>query len=897
MSKKNKEVVNKSHVKIAGLKSTFVNKDFVNLTTFDRGEKALLEKTIHQKNIPFEKIPPAFNVTIEPDSLLIKGINNETGRIPIVSETSISKRAKKKQRKIELAQQQGHSIIKKSQGEDQIRAKSDFEMLFYGRTFKDNIHIQIIYNILDIQKILSPHINHVIFALNNLIRLPSEEVSDYKLEDYVGNITQTNYEKLINNPKNFEYFQQYYNKAKAHFPYFGEAFKGIAVKSNKENKEESVKYMSEEDMYTLLQGLSLIRNSLFHYKAEDKDSIFKNTMYHPQLQSLIDSLYRSQITAVNKSFFDLNTKSNFYILFKLYDFASPHDNQALNLAKKFYEYVVRKDQLNIGLSIRRLREAMIMLPSSIAIKSKDYDTIRSKLYNFLDFIIYHDYFSKPEHIIDIVTSLRKVKNDEDKENVYKASAEKVWQAIENRVTNKLLPLMKPANIRKLPKYNLNQQYFNQILISDNAKSFTKLVYMFSTFLDGKESNELLSGLINKFLEIGSMLNLLKTYPDIGEQNGKLQESFVIFEEAETLATELMLVKAIVHKSFDPVFSNETLLDSCRLLGFKNIPQGESEENYMFQMFDKHKNNNFKNFILNNVTKSRRFQYVVRYVNPTRAKKIIEHKPTILFVLKRLPPEQLDRYVKGTLDKDPSLITQQEKLNILSGALADISFEKFANVVQGRPKNRKDLPNPTYSEKIYKERMKGLIGLYLTVLYIFYKGLINVNSRYTIAFYVYERDYNILTNSKPIIENSGHFSLINNLIQQERYKTVVKTYLLSNMDNFSSSIFKIYRDYVTHLKVIMSVHQNLNKLQKVPNSYFEIYHTNMQLLLLEDITKRNISVSQFISEKLHTVIQHGVYSKDFLQVINVPFAYNFPRYKNLSIEVLFDKNEQLDQAKK
>ena len=30
-------------------------------------------------------------------------------------------------------------------------------------------------------------------------------------------------------------------------------------------------------------------------------------------------------------------------------------------------------------------------------------------------------------------------------------------------------------------------------------------------------------------------------------------------------------------------------------------------------------------------------------------------------------------------------------------------------------------------------------------------------------------------------------------------------------------------------------------------------------------------------------------KDFVKTLNVPFAYNYPRYKNLSIDELFDKN--------
>lgn len=39
--------------------------------------------------------------------------------------------------------------------------------------------------------------------------------------------------------------------------------------------------------------------------------------------------------------------------------------------------------------------------------------------------------------------------------------------------------------------------------------------------------------------------------------------------------------------------------------------------------------------------------------------------------------------------------------------------------------------------------------------------------------------------------------------------------------------------------------------------------------------------------------HG-YTKDFVKALNSPFGYNIPRFKNLSIEQLFDRNEYLTE---
>ena len=38
------------------------------------------------------------------------------------------------------------------------------------------------------------------------------------------------------------------------------------------------------------------------------------------------------------------------------------------------------------------------------------------------------------------------------------------------------------------------------------------------------------------------------------------------------------------------------------------------------------------------------------------------------------------------------------------------------------------------------------------------------------------------------------------------------------------------------------------------------------------------------------MKFGNYCKDFVKALNVPFAYNLPRYKNLSINELFDMND-------
>lgn len=63
-------------------------------------------------------------------------------------------------------------------GMDQLRRKAILEQKYFGRTFDDNIHIQLIYNILDIHKMLAVPANHIVHTLNLL--------GGYGETDFVG---------------------------------------------------------------------------------------------------------------------------------------------------------------------------------------------------------------------------------------------------------------------------------------------------------------------------------------------------------------------------------------------------------------------------------------------------------------------------------------------------------------------------------------------------------------------------------------------------------------------------------------------------------------------------------------------------------------------------------------
>ena len=79
------------------------------------------------------------------------------------------------------------------------------------------------------------------------------------------------------------------------------------------------------------------------------------------------------------------------------------------------------------------------------------------------------------------------------------------------------------------------------------------------------------------------------------------------------------------------------------------------------------------------------------------------------------------------------------------------------------------------------------------------------------------------------------------------------------------------------------------------SYFELYHYLMQRTIMDQIEfdrkKGIVAETDIINSNRYSelVRTHGTYCKDFVKALNIAFAYNLPRYKNLSIDELFDRN--------
>ena len=139
----------KSAAKALGLKSGLVIGDELYLTSFGRGNEAKLEKKISGDTV--EKLGiGAFEVVERDESTLTL----ESGRIK-------DKTARPKDPRHITVDTQGKFK------EDMLGIRSVLEKKIFGKTFDDNIHVQLAYNILDIEKIMAQYVNDIVYMLHN----------------------------------------------------------------------------------------------------------------------------------------------------------------------------------------------------------------------------------------------------------------------------------------------------------------------------------------------------------------------------------------------------------------------------------------------------------------------------------------------------------------------------------------------------------------------------------------------------------------------------------------------------------------------------------------------------------------------------------------------------------
>lgn len=926
---KNEKIVKKSMAKVAGLKSTLVYNQEVVLTSFASANKANLEKIIKNDTITFQKMPPHFNVDIEGPFLKIEGKNKQQAQVDHPFPAELSKRKQKKLRAIARAKEQGLPEPSfKQPGDDMLRAKSKIEQMFYGQTFQDNVKVQIAYNILDIKKIIAPYINDVIYSINNLNR---------KEEDHNKDIVGTFcWGKEFDESKDKTRINGFFDNCKPYLNYYEEVFirqikkekakdeQGhpiINPKTKKAFENTVVLHRDVQEIHTIFRLLSFMRQSTFHADSDNQvkqGKLFDESQLPGSLKQFLDTIYDKRVTKTNRDFLTNNKKANFQILFAMYDL-EPNSDQATFMCRLFYRYVVLQEEKNLGVSIKKLREAMLLHPGAIELLSKEFDTVRGKMYTLIDFILYHHLLEQEKDTLliqQMVEQLRSTQTIEEKENYYSQVGLQLWEELQDFILQKLLPKMNEKSIKEFNGDNDNnkEKYENlltELPTSTSTTTFSKLMYFLCVFLDGKERNDLLSTMINKFENIASFIEIDKEKTHalsledsrlmlaqrfnrgyqpkekvISSTIVSLKPTYRLFNDAQKVADELRFIKSITRFTLEIQPNEKIYMDAVHLLGItekESFKQGEIEEAIKQKLFNNPHDTNLKNFILNNVIHSRRFVYLARRIDTKKAKKMISNHAIVTYVLHTIPESQIDRYYNSIFDYASS-ISLSDKIKRLTKQISNLHFEDFYSVVQD--------PKSNLTEAAEKEKKKSLIGLYLTLIYLIYKNLVNINARYSMAFYLLERDfalYDFFVTNKFL--NQEYLQLSQHFINQAYLNRYQCDILNQNIAQLGvGNVIRKFRNQIAHLNAIQEAHEYLPNMRNI-TSYFSLYHYINQSYLNNQIKQNSTVVaSDKIKQALDKAVSSGTFNKDLLHILHTPFGYNQARYKNLSIENLFDKNK-------
>lgn len=872
----------KSSVKAAGMKSILVSENKMYITSFGKGNSAVLEYEVDNNDYNKTQLSSKDNSNIE-----LCGVNE-------VNITFSSKHGFESGVEINTSNPTHRSGESSPVRWDMLGLKSELEKRFFGKTFDDNIHIQLIYNILDIEKILAVYVTNIVYALNNMLGEGDE--SNY---DFMGYLSTFNTYKVFTNPNGSTLSDDKKENIRKSLSKFNALLKtkrlGYFGLEEPKTKDTRVLEAYKKRVYHMLAIVGQIRQCVFHDLSEHSEydlySFIDNSKkVYRECRETLDYLVDERFDSINKGFIQGN-KVNISLLIDMMK-----GYEADDIIRLYYDFIVLKSQKNLGFSIKKLREK-ILDEYGFRFKDKQYDSVRSKMYKLMDFLLFCNYYRNDIAAGEsLVRKLRFSMTDDEKEGIYADEAAKLWGKFRNDFEN-IADHMNGDVIKELGKADMD---FDEKILDSEKKNasdllyFSKMIYMLTYFLDGKEINDLLTTLISKFDNIKEFLKIMKS--SAIDVECELTAGYKLFNDSQRITNELFIVKNIAYMRKPAASAKLTMFrDALTILGIDDkITDDRISE--ILKLKEKGKGiHGLRNFITNNVIESSRFVYLIKYANAQKIREVAKNEKVVMFVLGGIPDTQIERYYKSCVEFPDMNSSLEAKRSELARMIKNIRFDDFKNVKQ-QAKGR---------ENVAKERAKAVIGLYLTVMYLLVKNLVNVNARYVIAIHCLERDfglykeiipelasknlkndYRILSQTLCELCDNGDESPNLFLKKNKRLRKCVEV----DINNADSSMTRKYRNCIAHLTVVRELKEYIGDIRTV-DSYFSIYHYVMQRC----ITKREDDTKQ--EEKIKyedDLLKNHGYTKDFVKALNSPFGYNIPRFKNLSIEQLFDRNEYLTE---
>ena len=848
----------KSSVKAAGMKSILVSENKMYITSFGKGNSAVLEYEVDNNDYNKTQLSSKDNSNIE------------LGNVNEVNITFSSKHGFESGVEINTSNPTHRSGESSPVRWDMLGLKSELEKRFFGKTFDDNIHIQLIYNILDIEKILAVYVTNIVYALNNMLGEGDE--SNY---DFMGYLSTFNTYKVFTNPNGSTLSDDKKENIRKSLSKFNALLKtkrlGYFGLEEPKTKDTRVLEAYKKRVYHMLAIVGQIRQCVFHDLSEHSEydlySFIDNSKkVYRECRETLDYLVDERFDSINKGFIQGN-KVNISLLIDMMK-----GYEADDIIRLYYDFIVLKSQKNLGFSIKKLREK-ILDEYGFRFKDKQYDSVRSKMYKLMDFLLFCNYYRNDIAAGEsLVRKLRFSMTDDEKEGIYADEAAKLWGKFRNDFEN-IADHMNGDVIKELGKADMD---FDEKILDSEKKNasdllyFSKMIYMLTYFLDGKEINDLLTTLISKFDNIKEFLKIMKS--SAVDVECELTAGYKLFNDSQRITNELFIVKNIASMRKPAASAKLTMFrDALTILGIDDkITDDRISE--ILKLKEKGKGiHGLRNFITNNVIESSRFVYLIKYANAQKIREVAKNEKVVMFVLGGIPDTQIERYYKSCVEFPDMNSSLEAKRSELARMIKNISFDDFKNVKQ-QAKGR---------ENVAKERAKAVIGLYLTVMYLLVKNLVNVNARYVIAIHCLERDFGLY---KEIIPELASKNLKNDyrilsqtlcelcddrdespnlfLKKNRRLRKCVEV----DINNADSSMTRKYRNCIAHLTVVRELKEYIGDIRTV-DSYFSIYHYVMQRC----ITKREDDTKQ--EEKIKyedDLLKNHGYTKDFVKALNSPW---------------------------
>lgn len=318
----------KSSVKAAGMKSILVSENKMYITSFGKGNSAVLEYEVDNNDYNKTQLSSKDSSNIE-----LRGVNE-------VNITFSSKHGFGSGVEINTSNPTHRSGESSPVRWDMLGLKSELEKRFFGKTFDDNIHIQLIYNILDIEKILAVYVTNIVYALNNMLGIKKSESHD----DFMGYLSAKNTYDVFTNPNGSTLSDDKKKNIRKSLRKFNDLLKtkrlGYFGLEEPKTKDTRVSQAYKKRVYHMLAIVGQIRQSVFH----DKSSKLHEDLY--SFIDIIDSEYRETLDylvderfdSINKGFIQGN-KVNISLLIDMMK-----GYEADDIIRLYYDFIVLKSQ-------------------------------------------------------------------------------------------------------------------------------------------------------------------------------------------------------------------------------------------------------------------------------------------------------------------------------------------------------------------------------------------------------------------------------------------------------------------------------------------------------------------------------------------------------------------------